>query len=253
MSAQEIDLHREAETAPAPASESAAIFSMIERAARDPNVDIEKMERLMQMQERVMERSAKAAYAQALAEMQPELPVIQKRGGIRDRSGNVQSRYALWEDINDAIKPVLAKHGFAISFRVGREEGAITVTGVLSHRDGHSEETTIALPVDTSGSKNAVQAVGSSTSYGKRYTAQALLNLTSRDGGERDDDGRAAGAPEPISQAQLDELRDLIDEVGADTPALCKYLQVNALRDIPAKEFGNVKALVNRKRDKANA
>jgi len=252
MSAQEIDLHREAETTPAPASESAAIFSMIERAARDPNVDIEKMERLMQMQERVMERSAKAAYAQALAEMQPQLPVIEKRGAIK-HDKQVRSRYALWEDINDGIKPVLANHGFAISFRVGREDGAITVTGVLSHRDGHSEETTIALPVDTSGSKNAVQAVGSSTSYGKRYTAQALLNLTSRDGGERDDDGRAAGAPEPISQAQLDELRDLIDEVGADTPALCKYLRINALMEIPAKEFEKVKAIVNRKREKANA
>lgn len=108
---------------PAPAaSESAAIIQVIERAAMNPNVDIDKMERLLQMQERIMERQAKAAYDAAFADMQNDLPEIGERGGIKDRNGNVQSRYALWEDINEAIKPVLAKHGFGISFRTGQQE-----------------------------------------------------------------------------------------------------------------------------------
>ena len=186
-------------------SHSSALLQVIERAATNPAVDIDKMERLLDMQERIIARDAKAAYAAALAEMAPELPVIVERGGIKDRAGKVQSTYALWEDVNDAIKPVLAKHGFALSFRTGREEGQITVTGVLSHRHGHSEETTITLPHDSSGSKNAVQAVGSSTSYGKRYTAGLLLNLTSR--GE-DDDGAAGGSAEvaPATQAALDQI-----------------------------------------------
>ena len=53
------------------------------------------------------------------------------------------------------------------------------------------------LPVDTTGSKNAVQAVGSSTAYGKRYVMEALLNLTSR--GQDDDGKRGGGDPEPDS------------------------------------------------------
>lgn len=173
-------------------SESAAIIQVIERAAMNPNVDIDKMERLLQMQERIMERNARSAYSAALAEMQPHLPVITEKGKIvvRDKVTKeiIQSTgYALWEDINEAIKPVLAEYGFALSFKTGvMPDGKITVTGILSHRDGHQEETTMALPHDSTGSKNAVQAVGSSTSYGKRYTASALLNITSR--GE-DDDG----------------------------------------------------------------
>lgn len=183
---------------PAP-TESAAILSVIERAARDPSVDVDKMERLMAMAERAQDRTAKAAYLNALAEMQPELPEINERGGIKNAAGKVQSTYAKWEDINTAIRPILHRHGFALSFRIGQENGQIAVTGVLGHRDGHTEETVILLPADNSGSKNSVQAVGSSTSYGKRYTAMALLNITTR--GE-DDDGKAAGARGASAGAQ---------------------------------------------------
>lgn len=172
-------------------SESAAIIQVIERAAMNPNVDIDKMERLLEMQERILSRNAKAAYAAAFARMQPDLPEIPERG-----KGHNSVSYALWEDINDLIKPVISKHGFGISFQTGREGPNITVTAILTHCEGHSEQTTMVLPVDTSGSKNAVQAVGSSTSYGKRYTASALLNLTSR--GE-DDDGKSAAKVEKVA------------------------------------------------------
>lgn len=227
------------------ATESAAIIQVIERAAMNPAVDIDKMERLLEMQERIVERNARAAYAADLARMQPELPVIAERGGIKDRSGKVQSTYALWEDINDAIKPVLSKHGFALSFRTGQEEGRITVTGVLSHREGHSEETTMHLPIDTSGSKNSVQAVGSSISYGKRYTAGALLNITSR--GE-DDDGKAAGGVALVSEEQVQALQNLIIEVGADPVKFCAYLKVENLSALPADQYERAVQALNAKR-----
>jgi hypothetical protein len=206
-----------------------------------------EMERLLEMQERIMERNARAAYAADLARMQPELPVIAERGGIKDRSGKVQSTYALWEDINDAIKPVLSRHGFALSFRTGQEEGRITVTGVLSHREGHSEETTMHLPIDTSGSKNSVQAVGSSISYGKRYTAGALLNITSR--GE-DDDGKAAGGVALVSEEQVQALQNLIIEVGADPVKFCAYLKVESLSALPADQYERAVQALNAKRVK---
>lgn len=228
----------------APVSESAAIFQVIERAATNPNVDIDKMERLIQMQERIMDRNAKSAYAAALAEMQTELPSIVERGKIQIGSGKAQM-YALWEDINDAIKPVLARHGFGLSFRTGQQDGKIIVTGILSHREGHSEETTMHLPVDTSGSKNAVQAVGSSTSYGKRYTASALLNLTSR--GE-DDDGRAAGAGQLVSAEQAAQIEALIVEVQADKAKFLTYFKVPSITDIPLAQFNRAVQLLESKR-----
>lgn len=165
---------------PAVQAEGATILSVISRAASDPNVDIDKMERLLQMHERMQAKQSEAEFAAALAEMQDALPSIGERGNAANRY-----TYALWEDINAAIKPILKQHGFALSFRTDCTKEAISVTGVLTHRSGHREETTISLPADGSGNKNAVQAVASSVSYGKRYTAGALLNLTSH--GEDDD------------------------------------------------------------------
>lgn len=217
------------------------LLEVIARAARDPSVDIDKMERLIAMQERVQTRQAIIAFNSALADMQPHLPVIGERGGIKDRAGNVQSTYALWEDINEGIRPFLAEYGFALRFAVQRAEDQISVTGILSHREGHSEQTTLTLPTDTSGSKNAVQAVGSSTQYGKRYTASALLNLTST--GE-DDDGQRGGQEHPVSVKQWEDLRKLIIATQSDEGKFLDYLVgANRLRadqtldELPSQHF----------------
>jgi hypothetical protein len=217
--AQDIQLSEERSIAPAGqgqiiGADSATLMQVISRAAADPNTDVDKLERLLGVYERITAKSAEAAYNQSLALMQPELPVIAERGGIKNNTGKVTSTYAYWEDINEAIRPVLAKHGFSLSFRTGQENGQIVVAGVLSHAQGHREETTMYLPVDGSGSKNAVQAVGSSISYGKRYTAAALLNLTSRgedDDGQKAADSTPAAVVDAINAIQLcttvDELR----------------------------------------------
>lgn len=222
---------------PAPVvNEAAAIIQVIERAASNPDVDIEKMERLLDMHERVKARNAKTAYAAALAEMQPQLPVIEERGEIKHGDNKpVQSTYAKWEDINEAIRPILAEYGFALSFRIGRAEGLVSVTGILSHREGHSEETTFDLPVDSSGSKNSVQALGSSVSYGQRYTAKALLNLTSRH--SVDDDGRAAGAGGFVNEEQAETIKRMMVEVGADPRRFLAHIKAETVEAIPARKF----------------
>ena len=226
------------------------IMEVISRAAADPNTDVDKLERLLQMYERISDRDAKAAYAADLSLMQPKLPVINERGKIStDKGKTVQSRYALWEDINEAIGPILAEHGFGLSFRTGQTaEGKITVTGILSHRGGHQEETLIILPHDSSGNKNAVQAVGSSTSYGKRYTAMALLNITSR--GE-DDDGKAGGDPGGLTEDQQADVQALMEDVGADRDRFLKYIKADSIAAIPAASFDKVMKTLEAKRGKA--
>ena len=236
-----------AEPAPVPVvSESAAILSVIERAARDPGVDVDKMERLMAMHERMMARSAKAAYNAALAEVQPKLPAITEKGEI-NHNGRIISKYALWEDVVQAITPVLAAHGFALSFRLGREPDRQIIKGILSHRDGHSEETEMSLPLDMSGAKNPVQGVGSTVSYGKRYVTQALLNLVSR--GE--DDDAQGGGRDTITDEQKAELVALMQETGADTAGFLKYMGVAALDESKAAAFGKAKTGLEAKRRKA--
>lgn len=184
--------------------ESAALLAVIERAASNPDMDINKLERIIALREQMLARQSVADFNAALSEMQDELPAIAERGAAKV-NGQVRYTFALWEDINTAIKPVLKAHGFALSFRTDFTDG-VSVTGVLSHRSGHSEQTTIKLPADASGNKNAVQAVASSVSYGKRYTAGALLNLTSY--GEDDD---AYSAVDPIDPAWSQSIADAAD------------------------------------------
>lgn len=229
------------------ATDAASLMSVISRAASDPSTDVAKLERLLGMYERVTANTAKAAYAKALAAMQPELPVIVERGGIKDRNGKVQSTYALWEDLNDAIRPALSKHGFSLSFRTGYEGDKIVVTGVLLHRDGHSEETTMHLPLDMSGSKNAVQGVGSSTSYGKRYTASALLNLTSRG---LDDDGHAAGA-HVVTEEQADRITKVALEVRADITRFLNFFKAESISNLLAKDYDRAMQMLEAKRAKS--
>ena len=188
-------------------SEAVSFIQMIERAARDPSVDIDKMERLMQMHERMLAKQAQAAFDAAFAVMQTQLPQMPEHGKIKNKSGGVQSTYALWEDINDIIKPILSKNGFALSFKISNRDKFSVVTGTLSHKAGHREESTFELPLDISGSKNEVQGLGSSTAYGKRYVAGALLNLTSRG---QDDDG-AGGRVARLTDGQKADFKAAIE------------------------------------------
>lgn len=205
-SVQRID---QKEQAVAVVSESATILQVIQRAAADPQCDIEKMERLMAMHERMQDRQAEAAFNTAMAAMQSELPSIAERG-----TGHNNARYALLEDINDVVKPILQQHGFAVSYKVEHHTGGINVTGILMHAAGHREQTTMLLPNDTSGSKNAVQAVGSAVSYGRRYVICALLNITTRGA---DDDGYAAGPDTPrITEIQAAGLQAMLDKCSAE-------------------------------------
>ena len=232
----------------APTQEGAQLLGMIDRLLDRPDFPVEKLKELLTMQKEMKGDQAKRAYNAAFAEMQPNLPITVRRGEIK-HGDKLQSKYAKWEDVADDIMPVLADYGFGLSFRTKNEPGKVTVTGVLAHRDGHAEDTTLELPADTTGSKNAVQAIGSSVSYGKRYTASALLNLVSR--GEDDDGQKAVAQPsanEPISEAQLNELIALADAVGADKERFCKWAEINSFADITRGKFADAKAKLNAKR-----
>lgn len=230
------------------ANYGASLLEVISRAASDPNVDIDKMERLIAMQERVQDRQAATDFADALAAMQPELPVITKGNQIK-HGEKVIADYADWDSIAKAITPILSKHGFSLNFRNSNTASEITVTAVL-RRGGHEETNSVTLPSDSSGAKNAVQAIGSSTTYGQRYAACPLVGVTIQG---NDDNGARAGMKHPISVKQYDELLRKIAEVGADKDAFISYLNsqkrlaTDDLGDLPAQHFQSAINELNRK------
>lgn len=232
----------------APAEFSASLLEVISSAASNPAVDIDKLERLIALQERMDARAAKAAYTDAKLAMRPELPEITMKGKIviRDKHDSSviiqETPFARFEDIHEAVTPILTKHGFDLEFKNGLSpDGKVRVTTILTHKQGHSEDTYFDLPHDSSGSKNSVQAVGSSTSYAKRYGVLSILNL--KVSGE-DDDANSAIPPVSISVKQYDELLRLITSTQSDQERFVGYLRgakkigpKDGLDDLPLEHF----------------
>lgn len=102
-----------------------SILAVISRAAADPACDIEKMERLMAMHERMQARTAEAEFNAAMAQMQCDIPTIAERA-----KGHGTIRYATLEDISDIVKPIMKANGFAISFKVEHAANGLSVTGI---------------------------------------------------------------------------------------------------------------------------
>lgn len=200
------------------AESSVALF---ERLAKDPAVDVEKLERLIAMQERIMRHNAKAAFDASYALMQPLIPVIDEHGRIEVK-GTLRSTYAPLEDIHDVIKPITAQHGFSIRHRTewpADKPNIIRIVGILSHEQGHSEESTFEAPMDRSDYRTDIQSMGSTVSYGRRYTTMDLLNIATR---KADNDGKRAGKSEaPEAPAGYDDwFTDFQSKADEGFPAL---------------------------------
>ena len=228
-----------ANSLPASADDVSPMISMIERVAMDPNASIEKLERMMDLRDRLQAESAKAAFSAAFAEASSAFPSIPLNG-----TGDKGKKYALLKDIIAKTRPILSQHGLALSFGVETHPDRVIVTAELMHVAGYSKSTTMELPRDQSGSKNAVQAIGSSQTYGQRYTAQAILGLALSDD---DDDGAATSARNTITADQFFELKTLLDETGSDEAKFCAFLRAPNLEELPASQFGTALAALRKK------
>ena len=163
---------------------AAPSVSMFERLAADPNVSVDKLERLIAAQERIMAVNAKSSFNAAFTALQADLPTVIERGKTD------KGTYAQLEDIVETIRQILKTHGFSLSHRTEwPDKATVKVIGILTHVDGHERQSEFMASADQSGSKNAIQALGSSVAYGRRYTSKDLLNIVTR--GE-DDDGRTS-------------------------------------------------------------
>ncbi|UQD69236.1 ERF family protein [Bradyrhizobium japonicum] len=176
-------------------------MDMLARAVQS-GADLDMIEKLMNLQERWEAGNARKAFEESLAKAKGEIPVI-----IRNASGHNSKKYADFAAIAKVIDPILARHGLSYRFRTTQTD-KISVTCVLFGH-GHSEETTLSGPADASGSKNAIQAIGSTLTYLQRYSLVQALGLAAAE----DDDGKAGAGLPTITQEQADNLRE---EAGAE-------------------------------------
>ncbi len=236
--------------------EMTPMHAMIERVIAQPDFPVDKLHELLTLQERIeADKSRKmflADFAMASAEMEP----IRKDA----KNPETNSKYATYAAVDAAMRPVYTKYGFAYSWTTGAGDGSpispesVRVLGTLSHKHGHERHFQIDMPADGKGPKGGsvmsrTHATGSAFSYGRRYLQGGSFNIVFSDA---DDDGNGAGrkgdANDPITDAQLDELIALADEVGADKARFCKFYGIASFAAITKSNFDKAKRALEAKR-----
>lgn len=223
----------------------------IVRAAKDPSVDVEKMERLVNLQLRLVAIAAESSFNQALARLQPQLPRIAKRGLI-GRGTDREIAYARYEDICEVTLPLLFNEGFTVSYseRLAPNGNMMEIIATFRHIDGHKDTGSAFTPlVDDSGGKNKVQGGGSVYSYGQRYAFCKYLNIVM----EGEDDDGMQKAMEPISEKQVSAITDLIDDITGNgqkfnDAGFLKLMGVKRIEDIIVRDYQKAISALNDKR-----
>lgn len=199
--------------------------------------DAEKIDKMLNLQVRVLEKNAEMAFASAYSKMRAEIPVI-----LKTQKGHTGS-YADLATINNIVDPVLARYGFSTRFQTEQQEGKAIVTCILQHEGGHKETATMVFPYDDSGKKTAIHAAASAITYGRRYTKCAILDIATTD-----DDGISAQAQKKlITEKQVCLIRELIAKGGVEESDVLKYAGVDTLEELPASKFNKICVLLHNK------
>ena len=160
--------------------------------AVNQGADLDKLEKLMDLQQRWESSEGKKAFSAAMAGFQSQLGTI-----LKTRVGH-NSNYADIDDIAKAIRPALDDAGLSYRFEQSQEALNITVVCIITHSAGHSEQTRFTAGADTSGGKNAIQSLASTVSYLRRYTLTGALGITTAS--DDNDGGRPSVTTEDLLQ-----------------------------------------------------
>ena len=199
--------------------------SPIERMAAlvahpDSKIDAAGMATLLDAQLKYEANEARKAYAEAMAAFKMHPPEI-----VKDRSVEylkVKYNHATLANVTTCINTGLSEHGLTAAWQTEqipateREKTKVRVTCKITHIFGHSESTSLAAEPDNSGSKNAIQAIGSTVTYLQRYTLLALTGLATC---EQDDDGIGSGKRQVKIKPPTAQEQEVIDAICAEIPA----------------------------------
>ena len=216
--------------------ESKTEMSAILDLAKDPAMDVDKLKALVGMQQDILNRQAKQAFAEDFVRMKPHLKRIENK----HFNSQTKSKHAKLEDVNKETDPILEQFGFSSMTPVRRQdENTVTVAAILLHKAGHQEETELTLPLDKAGiagtvNKTGPHAIASSIKYCRRIALCAILNLSTGDG--EDKDGNQDSDCITVEQAAaLDtRLRAISDKA---LPNFLAWAKVEKMTDILAKKY----------------
>lgn len=222
-----------------------AIIQAIQQVATNPNADIDKMERLMAMHKEMLAQQAEVKYAEAMARVNANMPVIRRTADNQQTS----SKYATEMDIDRVAKPIYAAEGFSIDYDTldNPKDGHVGVVAFVRHAGGHVERKHVEFPLDSAGIAGKVNKTGphaykSSISYAKGTLICMAFNIAT---GEMDDDGNAAGTqvilPEHVEKIKvLLQKTGTVDKEGKPLKPFLTFAKADSVETIRLRDYDRV-------------
>lgn len=204
----------------------------------------ESLEKLMDLQERWQKNEAEKEFNLALSEFAQKSPKILKDSVVSFGSGKTSYKHATLSNVVSAIQPVMSELGLSHRWKTSQNEHGISVECIITHKSGHSESTSLTAPSDNSGSKNAIQAIGSTVTYLQRYTLLSALGLA-----VFEDDDAVGYERTYISDKQVTELENLTENLSDERKkGFYKYIKsahkASSINDLSINSFSEVKRML---------
>ncbi len=216
-------------------NESASPATIIQLAIEKGNVDLDKLERVMVLQERFEANQAKKAYNAEMVEVQNKIPLIAKSLN----NPQTHSKYASLDSIIVEAKKIYTAKGFSICFHEGEtnKNDHARIWADVVHELGHKETYYYDVPLDGKGIKGNPNMTGihgkaSSVSYARRYLMCLIFNIPTGD----ESDGNV-GNIELISNAEKEYIDSLVNRTKTDMVKFLVYLGIEKLELLPKKDY----------------
>jgi hypothetical protein len=212
------------------------VVQLMERLAVNPDIDVEKFDRMLTMQERILDRQAEMDFNVAMAKLRKELPPIFKN----KKNIQTNSTYADLDAIKKVADPLLTKYGFYDRYEdVYPDERTVETTCEIVHESGHSKRNSVRFTLDDAGIKGSINktpthATASSMTYGQRLSLCRALGIRL----STDDDGNAmAQAIDTEAAVELDQRINKLADAKAYKPKFLSYMKANSIQEIRAVDY----------------
>lgn len=227
-------------TRPAP-TVGEMLAAIIDKGVTADNVAA--IEKLVSLYERMEERKAEAAFADAFVKLQANMPKVQATQAVPDRSGGVRYKFAPLEEIVRQIGPALMAHGFSFSFSERFDNNRMIESCTLQHVGGHKRTNEYSVRVG-SGPPGCTetQADGAAGQYARRYALCDALGIVIE---HTDNDARAEGGF--ITAEQATELERRVTDTQSNRDAFLRFADAPSFQEIRAAKYGVLDAFLTKK------
>ena len=260
-----------------------SLLDIILTAGADPNFDVEKFSRLVQIQREEQDRQDNRADALAIAEAEAAFwaamaGVQKKMTAVRATIENSQTRsvYADYAALDRMLRPIYSEADFALSY--GEEDSPkpdhVRVFCLVTHspagaKRSHTQKYHTDMPADGKGARGGdVMTRTHATKSAFTYSQGALVRLIFNIAVSKDDDGNAASAPKPaaappppgagnptrrsirgpevctISADQAAQIRKLLEERKIVTRAFLNFIRLPSIEHIGVEHFDRALAAI---------